>query len=646
MIIKKLRADFGKLSGDELTLSPGLNVICAPNESGKSTWCAFIRAMLYGVDSSERAKAGFKPDKLRYAPWSGSPMRGEMEITHKGKDITITRSTRTQSAPLRQFSAVYTGTGEKVSGLTAANAGETLTGASKAVFERSAFIKQNSVGFGGSPELEKKISSLVSTGDEDDSYSAADERLRAWQRARRFNKKGRIPELESEISRKLVSLSDVGSAVSDREELLKKLSEAEAEIPRLKEEAAENRKRARRAALEHMTENKNLLRRLERRESDAEHALKEREAALENFPFLLETTPGDAMSQAEKAVERARELSDSAKIKTPAFTWIAALALAVVLLALGFFVSPILFIFAVLLLALAAFLFLNCKKGIKQAQHALEKRKYILERYSAADEDGIIEIAKSYARAVASVEEARQEIIDTRNAMTEAVQTQKERDAAILAELDFSGEGSAAEPDRRLAQATENIARIREELAKAEGGISVMCDPVVTETEILALEEKKAELTIQYEALQLAINALSTANAEIQTRFSPRLGKRAGELFSELTDGKYESVAVDRQFTALVRQTNESAQRDALFLSAGAWDQLYLALRLAIAELALPSEEPCPIILDDALCSFDDERMALAMDMLKRLAETRQIIIFTCQSREKEYLDSQNSPDN
>ena len=68
MIIRKMTACFGMLDNRTLELEPGLNIICAPNESGKSTWCAFIRAMLYGVSSSQREKNGVKPDKLRYAP--------------------------------------------------------------------------------------------------------------------------------------------------------------------------------------------------------------------------------------------------------------------------------------------------------------------------------------------------------------------------------------------------------------------------------------------------------------------------------------------------------------------------------------------------------------------------------------------------
>ena len=67
MKINKLSASFGKLQNETLSFHDGLNVIYAPNESGKSTWCAFIRTMLYGIDSAERARAGYIPDKLRYA---------------------------------------------------------------------------------------------------------------------------------------------------------------------------------------------------------------------------------------------------------------------------------------------------------------------------------------------------------------------------------------------------------------------------------------------------------------------------------------------------------------------------------------------------------------------------------------------------
>ena len=93
MIIRHMQGTFGTLDGEQLRLDTGLNIIYAPNESGKSTWCAFLRAMLYGVDTSQRARAGFVPDKQKYAPWSGKPMAGELELEQGGKCITIRRWT-------------------------------------------------------------------------------------------------------------------------------------------------------------------------------------------------------------------------------------------------------------------------------------------------------------------------------------------------------------------------------------------------------------------------------------------------------------------------------------------------------------------------------------------------------------------------
>ena len=68
-------------------------------------------------------------------------------------------------------------------------------------------------------------------------------------------------------------------------------------------------------------------------------------------------------------------------------------------------------------------------------------------------------------------------------------------------------------------------------------------------------------------------------------------------------------------------------------------DQLYLAVRLAVCQLALPEEDPSPLVLDDALINFDDARMALALDCLKDLARERQILLFTCHGREGARLE-------
>ena len=65
-----MTATFGQLDNRTLRLEPGMNWIVAPNEWGKSTWCAFLVAMFYGIDTRERSGKDTLADKERFAPWS------------------------------------------------------------------------------------------------------------------------------------------------------------------------------------------------------------------------------------------------------------------------------------------------------------------------------------------------------------------------------------------------------------------------------------------------------------------------------------------------------------------------------------------------------------------------------------------------
>ena len=84
MKIYAMTASFGKLEGETLRLEPGLNVFTAPNEWGKSTWCAFLLAMFYGLDTRAKSTKNSLAPKDHYAPWSGKPMSGRIDLNWKG----------------------------------------------------------------------------------------------------------------------------------------------------------------------------------------------------------------------------------------------------------------------------------------------------------------------------------------------------------------------------------------------------------------------------------------------------------------------------------------------------------------------------------------------------------------------------------
>ena len=137
----------------------------------------------------------------------------------------------------------------------------------------------------------------------------------------------------------------------------------------------------------------------------------------------------------------------------------------------------------------------------------------------------------------------------------------------------------------------------------------------------------------------MAMEALALSNSTLQTRFSPALGERAASIFTNLTGGRYNKVVLDRSMAPSAQEAGQLLPREADVLSQGTADQLYLAVRLAICEMVLPPENAVPILLDDALVNFDDERMASALDYLLELSSQRQILLFTCQKREGDYLN-------
>lgn len=622
MIIRRMTASFGQLENRTLELEEGLNVITSPNESGKSTWCAFIRAMLYGVDSSERSRAGYLPDKQRYAPWSGRPMEGTMEISHRGKDITLSRSTRVPNAPMREFAAVYSGTGEPVPELSGADAGQILCGVSRDVFFRSAFIAQGEVAVSGTAELERRIASVVSTGDENMSYSEADERLRSWQRKRRFNKRGAIPELEQEIQvsqQNLSKISDVSENIaSARREL-----EANESISRqLDSRLKRLRLSERSTALEGVESARAQTRGLEEALAGAMAQEAKLESAVHIGPFSG-MTPEQAAETAALAAQKAEDLGTEAARRGQ---YVGTLFLALAAIAFAFMGGLWLIAAAVAVIAGLALYVIALRIKSRAAEAAMQQSR-IFDSFDAEGEAGLYAAADAHAHVYEqwhAASRARQRVSADLQAARSA---RDEVESALVSESQSS---ELARLHRETERVTEAKARLRSRIAQLEGLSAAMGDANEIEDDLRAKSERIAVLEEQYAALELALDVLKKADSQMQRRFSPELGRRAASYLSRLTDGRYDELSLDRDFAVMTHISGDVLQRPALYMSAGASDLMYIALRLAIIDLTLPSDEPCPVVLDDALVNLDPERRERVLELLEELAEKRQIILFTC----------------
>ena len=633
MMIKKLDATFGKLEGESLELHDGLNVISAPNESGKSTWCAFVRAMLYGVDSSERQKAGFLPDKMRFAPWSGSAMQGSMQLESGGRDITITRTTKTASAPMREFSAVYTGTSVPVEGLNGNNAGEMLTGVSRDVFRRSAFVEQGKVAVTHSAELEKRISAIVSSGDEDCSFTEADGRLRQWQRRRRFNRHGRLPELEDELSHKKQLLAELSDAAQQRENMSAELERAKQECERIEAEVIESRKVVRKEALSSLQGVRNEVNAATERHDRAAERRDSCRAAL-CACAIGERKPEEAKAEVKTDLENSMKLKERSERKSSPVLAIILMLLCGALVAAGFLMPDLMihaFIAAAAALAAGVALFIRASRRKTEIYEAAKQRRKLLAKYKAESEADIAASIDEYLELYKNYAEAQRAEKESAEALAVVRRRQEQAESKTLTQLDFTGgDNQAAQLSRSLAEARAKCSRISAQMAEHSGRLAAMGDPLVLGSEISRMEAEYAEISAEYDAIVLAIDTMRKADEDIQSRFSPALGKLAAEYMQFVTDGKYDAVMLDRDFSAAVHENGANVPRNAEYLSAGTLDLMYLAVRLAVCELALPESANCPLIIDDALVNFDADRRRQAMALLEKIAQERQVILFAC----------------
>lgn len=634
MIIRHMQGTFGTLDGEQLRLDTGLNIIYAPNESGKSTWCAFLRAMLYGIDTSQRARAGFVPDKQKYAPWSGKPMAGELELEQGGKCITIRRWTEAPNAPLRGFSAVYTGTDIPVPGLTAADAGEQLTGVSAEVFARTAFIGQGGLVVTGTPELEKRISAIVTSGEEASSYTEADAQLRAWLRRRRSGQHGALPELEGRITTVEEQLHRLERNAQEQAACAAELQQTDAELQTVTEQMNAARQRQRRAALSSMGEEKSNLRTLEQALEQARRDAAARRTALEQTHFGVQT-PDEAGETAERDAQRAEALAGTAEHGGKPYFWIAALVLAALCAVLGYLVAQPLYYAAIALAVLTVVLLVVARSGKKRAQEASAALGKLLRSYGAQDADGIYyqaEVHRAAYRACAAAMQAEQKAAA---ALEDAREHQCETHERLLQSLDFeSGTGEAAALYQRKCALESVCTRLRTQQAQLTGAALAIGDPMALGSEHAQLLEQRDALERQYAAIALAIETLGHADSKLQSRFSPQLAQKAADYMDYLTDGRYDELVLARDLSAKARSADDPTPRDTAYLSAGTADLLYLSVRLALCELTCPADDPCPLVLDDTLVNFDDARAKRAMALFHEIAQHRQVILFTCHERD------------
>ena len=702
MRIYKMTATFGKLEHETLELKPGLNISTAPNEWGKSTWCAFLVAMLYGLDTRAKTTKNALADKERYAPWSGAPMAGRIDLNWKGRDITIERRTK-RRIPLGEFQAYETASGLPVAELTAANCGQMLLGVEQTVFRRAGFIKHADLPVTQDEALRRRLNALVTTGDDSGAADRLAASLKDLKNRCRYNRSGLLPQAEAErdaLEEKITELESLDTQckklrmrLDEVKDWLRQLHNHQQALAYAKMEADAARVAQARDAME-QTEQE--LRTLEgacaklppREEADLKtRELKAFREQWNDIQMEVRTAPAEpqqpqlpnpftglsAQAAREMVHSDAKTYTAITSTKTPNVLIFVGLF---GLLAAGGLIYLMAYVFAAVagLAGLAAFAWgiyekISMKKQtrallekygdgdwqhwgdpIAEYEQKLEVYKDALKEYQDINSDLEVRlmVLRKKKESLCGLQEpdellefwqqtlaqwdayynARREALrakshfETLSAMVKPVEKPTMEDNLTHSETDTA---------RLLSDCQVEQQRLQNRLGQYQGRMEVLGDRDEMLRQLKRINERIVKLEDTYAALLIAQETLTAARAELQRRFAPRITQRAQKLLSRMTGGRYHSLTMSEDFSLQAGAGEEDTVHDAMWRSDGTVDQLYLALRLAVAEELTPE---APLILDDALVRFDDKRMKAAVGILKEMAKDKQVICFTCQGRE------------
>ena len=158
------------------------------------------------------------------------------------------------------------------------------------------------------------------------------------------------------------------------------------------------------------------------------------------------------------------------------------------------------------------------------------------------------------------------------------------------------------------------------------------------ELSALFLEREKLE-----EELRLALKewlavvacrcVLEQTRQKHEQERQPEVFKKAGDFLELMTEGRYSLISTASEeggFSVELEEKSGFLRKKEDVWSSGLADQVYLSIRLALAELYGKRMEPLPLILDDVFVRFDERRQIGAARVVLDVASRGQILLFSC----------------
>jgi DNA repair exonuclease SbcCD ATPase subunit len=238
---------------------------------------------------------------------------------------------------------------------------------------------------------------------------------------------------------------------------------------------------------------------------------------------------------------------------------------------------------------------------------------------------------------------AQQDLERRRDSLEEALEKLKrdKRDLSqhIIAESELARQGQViSQYEDRLRDLERERLVLRQQIETAEGGAELLASFVERRDHLRNEAEK-----LQHEAaiLRLTKDCVNEARQDVLVSTLEVLNARTSDILHKLTSGRYSRVRFDKvtmKFEIFSDDCGQWVQPEA-GLSAGTLDQVYLAARLALADIVSDQKNP-PVILDDPFAGYDEKRLENAMRVVKELSANHQVLLLTSHGEYDRWADS------
>ena len=199
--------------------------------------------------------------------------------------------------------------------------------------------------------------------------------------------------------------------------------------------------------------------------------------------------------------------------------------------------------------------------------------------------------------------------------------------------------GQLAELSRQHAEVADRGAKLNQAIGAAQTKLDTMSGGADAADAAAAAQGHLADVRAGVERYLRVRLAADVLRAEVERWRAAQEGPvvaRASELFAALTLGSFAKLRTtfgEDDLPVLVGERPNGKVVGVAGMSTGTRDQLYLALRLASLERQMDAQEPLPLLVDDILVDFDDQRAAAALRLLAELSSRTQVLLFTHHER-------------